>query len=171
MDIILNTCRLSLRQLTFADTHDLFELHTDPEVMKYMTMASYQSMQEAERQLQRYINEYDSIGFGRWAVIRKSDEVFIGLCGIRSLPGHSAPDLGYRLKSQHWGVGYATEAAGAVLHFALHVLGHVRVVAKVLKGNIASIRVLEKIGMQYVRTDRAGEAETLIFEAQTGARS
>ena len=166
MDVILETSRLYLRQLTLADTHNMFELHRDPEVMTYMTLTPYATMQEAEEQLQRYVDEYDRVGFGRWAVIRKSDRAFIGLCGIRSLPGHSAPDLGYRLKSQYWGSGYATEAAGSVLHFALNVLGHNRVVAVVMKDNIGSIRVLEKIGMQYVRTDWANGVEMLMFEAQ-----
>ncbi len=143
MDVILPTGRLYLRRLTLTDTQNLFDLDSDPKVMRCMRGMPCGSLQEAQAQLQRYIDEYQSIGFSRWAVIGKCNEAFVGLCGIRSQPGQPVPDLGYRLKSQFWGGGYATEAAGAVLHFALPTLGYAQVGAVVMKGNIGSIRVLE----------------------------
>ncbi|ETW98497.1 MAG: hypothetical protein ETSY1_18515 [Candidatus Entotheonella factor] len=166
MEVILETHRLYLRRLTQSDAQHLFDLDSDPEVMRYMRARPCQSLKDAQAQLQRYLDEYQSLGISRWAVIGKSDEAFVGLCGLRLWPGQAVPDLGYRLHSPYWGCGYATEAAGAVLHFALHGLGYAQVGAVVIQGNLGSIRVLEKIGMQYVKTAWEGDVETLIYQAQ-----
>jgi [ribosomal protein S5]-alanine N-acetyltransferase len=79
----------------------------------------------------------------------KSSGDFIGWCGVKHVPEDGEYDLGYRFFEQHWGQGYATEAAGAVGDFARqHLLGK-RVVGKAMRDNRASRRVLEKIGLVF----------------------
>jgi ribosomal-protein-alanine N-acetyltransferase len=88
-------------------------------------------------------------GLGRWACIEKSSGDFIGWCGIKHLPEDGEYDIGYRFFEQHWGKGYATEAAGAVCDFARAHLRGKRVVGKSMHENRASRRVLEKIGLTF----------------------
>jgi RimJ/RimL family protein N-acetyltransferase len=80
----------------------------------------------------------------------KSSLDFIGWCGLKARPEMNEIDLGYRFKKSSWGNGYATEAARACIHYGFEKLGLPRIVGRALPPNQASIRVLEKCGMQYV---------------------
>lgn len=93
-------------------------------------------------------------GFGRWAVVHRID-VWLGWCGSKRLPNGDV-DLGYRLLREHWGQGYATEAGGACLELGFGHFGLDTIVGRVAQENLASVRVLEKLGMHYWKTEVSG---------------
>jgi len=94
-------------------------------------------------------NHYEKYGFGRWAVIRKQDDVYIGWCGLKYSPQLDEVDLGFRFFKKHWNKGYATEAAKACIDYGFNHLGLKKIVGRAMNENQSSIRVLEKIGMIY----------------------
>ncbi len=161
MQMLLETDRLILRQFVSADVENLFTLDSDPEVVQYTPNAG-QTCDRALIQTQtlpQFLQYYETYnGYGIWAAIEKSSQEFIGWFLFRPVvhatyfdPNLAHPDdieLGYRLRKASWGKGYATEGAKALLLKGFAELGTQRVIAVALSVNIASIRVLEKVGLQ-----------------------
>jgi RimJ/RimL family protein N-acetyltransferase len=146
---VLETTRLALR--AWRDD-DLPALHRDvlgaPEVMVYSL--GVLSFEQAREWLQRKRRLHDENGFSHWAVIRKSDERLIGVCGIvyQDLPEGRFPEVGYRFARDVWGQGFATEAAGACLDWAWKNKNWGRLTAIIEPANRRSVRVAERIGMR-----------------------
>jgi RimJ/RimL family protein N-acetyltransferase len=145
---VIETQRFYLREFEAGDAEDLFRLNNDPEVIKYTGNPPFVSVEEAAEFVESY-DHYRSYGYGRWAVIQKSDADFLGWCGLKFTPGPDECDIGYRLFRSAWGRGVATETARACIHHGFNVLGLDHIVGRALKDNIASISVLQKIGMKY----------------------
>lgn len=151
MKIITDTKRLILRELSVEDAESFFMLNTDPLVLKYTGDLPFRSVKEATIFLKNY-SEYRKNGFGRWAVVKKENEKFIGWCGLK-LNEESFIDLGFRFFRNEWGKGFATEAAKATIDYGFNVLGIKEIIGRAIPLNLASIRVLEKIQMKYWKTD------------------
>jgi len=90
---------------------------------------------------------------GRWAIHAKSNDAFLGWCGLKLMEDMGTVDLGYRLLPSAWGKGYATEAARYTLQYGFQVLQLEVITGMAHVDNTASLRVLEKIGMQFLRND------------------
>ena len=148
MNALLQTPRLQLRPFSIADAPDFFQLNEDPEVIRYTGDRAFRDLKEARHFLQNY-DHYQKYGYGRWAVIRRSDGAYLGWCGLKYSPNLKETDIGFRFFRSYWGQGYATEAAKVSLDYGLKDLGCPFIVGRAQKANSASIRVLEKIGMQY----------------------
>ncbi len=162
MKIICETERLVLRESVIADAPDLYEMNSDPEVMKYTGDIPFQSVAETEN-LIRYYKDYEKYGYGRWTTILKESDEVIGYCGLKYLEDIKETDLGYRWKKKHWGKGYATEAGKACLQFGFEQLGLEQIIAQVLADNKASVRVLEKLGMTYWKQLHTEENPGLLY--------
>ncbi|MFC4723492.1 GNAT family N-acetyltransferase [Geojedonia litorea] len=145
----IQTDRLVLREITFADKDELFELHTDPDVQKHTGEPVVESLEEIEQSITGRLHDYKTYGFGRLAVIEKGTNAFIGWAGLAYLPEFDKIDIGYRLKKKYWGKGYATEASIAIINYAFNVLQLEQIIAIAMPENKASIKVMEKIGMTY----------------------
>lgn len=150
MSVYLRTDRLTLRQFTRDDVDHLLELDGDPDVRRYLDMATAPSRLEViERILPRFLSFYEhSCGFGYWAAEETGSGAFVGWFHFR--PSATTTDeieLGYRLKPSVWGRGYATEGARALIRTGFEKPGVARVTATALAANAASIRVMEKAGM------------------------
>src|SRR5205085_8074181 len=102
---------------------------------------------DTETALLSVIKHWERHGFGRWAIIDKETERFIGYGGLRMLI--DTPEAVYHLAKAYWGLGLATEVAQASLRFGFHIRGFDRIVAIARPENLASIHVMEKIGMRY----------------------
>jgi RimJ/RimL family protein N-acetyltransferase len=164
VDIYLTTERLTLCWLTPADIDDLFALDSDPEVMRYLTGGKPSTRESIERTLyDRYERE---AGYGRWAARETATGTFIGWFALgraeppgaaaqRPVPPRAAPphdaELGYRLRRDAWGKGYAVEGSQALLHKAFTELDTQRVWAGTMAVNTRSRRVMERIGLRFVR--------------------
>lgn len=145
---ILKTKRLTLREFELSDANSLYELNSDPEVIKYTGDPPFKNIEDAKEFILNY-SHYKKYGFGRWAVILNSTNEFIGWCGIKYTEEKDEHDLGFRFFRKYWGEGYASESAAACVDYAYNLLNINKLYGRAMKDNIASIRVLEKIGMKY----------------------
>lgn len=143
----LLTPRLLLREFTPADAPLLTSLNSDPEVIRYTGDGHVESEAEALRIIEEIILPQYANRIGRWAVHLRDTREFIGWCGLKQIGDEI--DLGYRFYKQHWGQGYATEAAKACLRYGLNEMRFPQVIAKAMYDNHGSIRVMQKIGMRY----------------------
>jgi ribosomal-protein-alanine N-acetyltransferase len=149
MEPTIETERMILRRFNIDDAADFLDLNSDPEVVRYAEKTVMKSLEEARQALlSAPLKDYEQYGYGRFAVIRKSDEELVGFCGMKFLPELNLNELGYRLKKKCWGLGLATEAAAATLRFARDTLELDYAIALILEGNIGSVRVAEKLGMK-----------------------
>lgn len=148
MKIICETERLVLREFSTADAVAFYELNLDKEVMRYTADRVFTSVEESAELIRNY-GEYAKTGFGRWTVLLKETNEVLGWCGLKYIESVNEVDLGYRLKQRYWNKGYATEACNASLDVGFNEYDLELIVGRTMKDNIASRRVLEKIGMTY----------------------
>ncbi|HTD05750.1 GNAT family N-acetyltransferase [Undibacterium sp.] len=145
------TERLVLRRPGLADIPRLFAICGDPQTNLYNPAGPYPDIQKAEAVMAAWISHWQHRGFGQWAIASKDDPAqILGFGGLAVLNYLDEPriNLGFRLATTAWGKGYAAEMAVKALELAF---GHLRlstVYAKVRPANLASISVLERIGMQ-----------------------
>lgn len=147
MNIILETSRLYLRELTLKDFSNLCRSLQDKE-----TMYAYEhafSDEEVQAWLDKQLLSYRQNGFGLWAVIHKEDNIFLGQCGItlQNLHGNLVPEIGYVFQKDFWHNGYALEAAAACKEYAFSKLGFAKVYSIIRENNLASQRLALKNGM------------------------
>jgi [ribosomal protein S5]-alanine N-acetyltransferase len=153
MHIVFETPRLILGQFTEDDASLILQLNSDPEVVKYVHEPVLTSEEQAEKILLDIILPQYKYNLGRWAIYTKTGNKFIGWCGLKYRPELNEIDLGYRLKNNAWGKGYATEAAQATLDHGFNSLDLNVITGRSHIENIASLKVLEKIGMQFIREE------------------
>ena len=162
----LETARLTLRRLEFDDAPFLIRLLNEPSFIENIGDRAVRSTEDAHRYLREGpLAMYESHGFGLWLVARRADDAPIGMCGLLRRDNLPDSDLGYAYLPEHWGKGYAFEAADAVLRHAARKFGLARVLGVVSPGNPGSIRVLEKIGMRFERMQsmNPGEPELRLY--------
>jgi RimJ/RimL family protein N-acetyltransferase len=157
------TPRLRLRPFELEDLEGLAALDSDPEVMRYIGKGQVRSRQDTEMGLQRLMQHQAQHGFGLWAVVRQSDQAFLGWCGLKYLDSTPEIEVGYRLAQNAWGQGFATEAAIASVNYGFAVLELDRIVAIAQPANRASRRVIEKLGMQYEKAARFYETDCVYY--------
>jgi RimJ/RimL family protein N-acetyltransferase len=155
--IYLETARVRLRQYEAADFERMLELDSDPEVMRYLTGGRPSTLEEVRAGTERmllYQRKYDDRLGAFLAELQETGEI-IGWFHLRPdrarLDDTQELELGYRLKRQFWGRGYATEVSRALVRKAFEELGAQRVFAQALATNLASRRVMEKVGLHFER--------------------
>jgi RimJ/RimL family protein N-acetyltransferase len=164
----LETDRLVLRPPEVADLDGYAAVFADPEVVRFLWTAP-QTRDESLAAIERMRKHWDRHGIGLFSVVRKEDERLLGRVGFllwdparwvnamrEELDGELETEVGWTIGSEHWGRGYATEAATACRDFALGELGLTRLVSVIAPENAASIRVAEKIGESFEREDLPG---------------
>ena len=154
---ILETKRLILQVPQLSDLDHLIALRTDPQVMRCLGgfgepfgSGKIQDVKEIEYQLSLAQDYYDTYGLGFFCAFEKTTGDFIGQAGLFHVCFNTKqPDieLAYRLHKKHWGKGYATELALALIDWGLHQYKLPKIIAAVHPGNKRSIAVLEKSGM------------------------
>jgi ribosomal-protein-alanine N-acetyltransferase len=143
----IETDRLRLRIICRDDLDDIASLFADPDVVKYVGDGKPTGREEAAKAVESIIAHWQKHGFGRWIAADKANGAFIGFGGLRSLFG--TPEVVYHLKKKNWGKGLATELARAALRFGFEERHFDRIVAITKPPNIASVHVMEKLGMQF----------------------
>jgi RimJ/RimL family protein N-acetyltransferase len=150
------TARLLLRAATAADRMDLHSLEQDPEVMRYLNGGRPTPLEpDADEGFLMPRGAQD----GLWVVVEPRTGSFLGWVSLR-VQGETG-DLGYRFRRDAWGQGYATEAATAVVADAFERLGVVRIAAQTMAVNLASRRLMQRLGMRHERTFFADYPEAL----------
>jgi len=153
-DSFLETERLILRRFRQADRDNLVELDSDPEVMRYLNGGLPTPRAVVESDILPRFLRYDAGCGGCFAAIEKVRGAFIGWFSLYAADGDGTFRLGYRLRRSAWGKGYATEGARALIRTGFVDLGMRRVEADTYEYNVASRRVMEKVGMSLVRSYR-----------------
>jgi len=150
-NVVLETERLFLRHLTTDDVDAIFAVIGDPETMKFYSQTF--TRDDAVRWVARSQERYCSDGYGLFAVVLKSSGEVIGDCGLvrQDIEGESMLEVGYHVRRDHWGHGYATEAARACLNYAFRNLAADKVVSLILPENLPSRGVAERNGMTIER--------------------
>ncbi len=147
--IIIETNRLILRTWEEQDIDLMTVINQNPKVCEFLPAIGNRESTEAS--VRKIMQHYDEYGFCLYAVELKSTHEFIGWVGlaIPSFEAHFTPavEIGWRLSSNHWNQGYATEAAKAILDYAFNILDLNEVVSFTAVNNKPSRRVMEKIGL------------------------
>ncbi|UNU22789.1 GNAT family N-acetyltransferase [Microcoleus vaginatus] len=144
----IETARLYLRQFTPNDLDELYRIYSDSEVMKYLS-EGVRNREETAADLFQIIADWEKHAFGLWAVVNKENNQLIGDGGLRFLRETSEVEVGYVLAKAYWGKGLASEVAAASIKYGFEVLNLEKIIAVADAENIASRRVMEKMGMKY----------------------
>lgn len=144
----IETERTIMRKLSKEDALDFYNLNLDKEVLKYTGDKPFENLQASIDFLKNY-DQYVKYGVGRFAVIEKPTLKFIGWCGLKYNQEKNEYDIGFRFYRKYWNKGFATETAKKCLEFGFNNRMIDKIVGRVMKENTSSIKVLEKIGMQY----------------------
>lgn len=155
-DLILETERLVFRPFAPDDLGLLAELHSDPQVQRYI--GGMWPPEEVQRRLDFYVGQQAELGWSKWKACLKADGSFVGRAGVSLDPDLGEPELGYSFARRAWGQGLASETAPAVLAWMWANTDVPEVAAFAVSENLASRRVLEKAGMVFEReADRHGD--------------
>lgn len=146
---MFETDRLILRRLDEWDVDEIYALRSDPEVMRFIRAP--QNRLETVNWLNLVSSRWTSDGIGFCAIIEKRTNKFIGWCGLWRLKETNELEIGYAINKKDWGKGFATEAARFFLQYAFERLKPDKIVAVAEPENLPSRRVMEKIGMKFVR--------------------
>jgi [ribosomal protein S5]-alanine N-acetyltransferase len=147
----LDTERLFIRPWEDADRAAFTVMATDPEVMRYVHGGTPYSEQEIDEFLARQARQLAEHGICMGAVVEKASGEIVGVAGTQPLGESGDLEIGWWLARRVWGRGYATEAGGAAMRHVIETLGRPRAVAIIDPGNDASVRVVQRLGMQYDR--------------------
>jgi RimJ/RimL family protein N-acetyltransferase len=160
--MFLDTARLILRHFTEADADLLLALDSDPEVMRHLHAGPLGDRETYVKQIRErflpYYQRFSNRGF--WAAVEKASGQFVGWFVLRPAMDYRLAaevqfrsddvELGYRTHQAFWGRGYATEVSRALIEIAFQDPGVFFVVATTSAQNVASYRVMEKLGMRRV---------------------
>ena len=157
----LRTERLVLRPLDATDLDEYVALFHDAEVLRFIGDGTAATREEVVAWHERTLRRKETEGWDMRTVLRH-DGTFVGRCGIavHDLDHGVEHEVGYIIAREHWGKGYATEAALACLDYAFNTLGWKRVIHIIAPGNVASVAVARKIGSAFLGTQQGLAAVT-----------
>jgi len=160
----IETRRLVLRPMNWEDVDPLLAIFSDPVVMAAFSAEPF-GREQMEGWVQRNLEHQEQYGYGLFTVILAESGLVIGDCGIEhmELKGQRVAELGYDLRSDHWGRGLATEAAIAVRDLAFETLQLPSLGSLIRRDNHRSQRVAEKVGMHLIDADVYGDGQYWLF--------
>ena len=159
----LETDRMYLRPLCMQDVPQVYQMDRNPKVMRYIGKARAPKTHSAVVDwVKRRMAKGD--GLGTWSAFLKKDRTFVGCFLLIQLENSRHVEIGYRLREEYWGLGLATEGAQRVLTYAFHHLALENVVGIAYPEHVLSRKVLEKLGLQYLKKDRYYDVEVVYYE-------
>ena len=163
--IVCETSRLILRKFNEGDVEPLLSFLGDPAVMRFSITGAETREDIQTKYLPSCLRRYSRDGLGQWAVVRKSDGLCIGECGIcaQEIDSEIEFEISYRMRRDCWGIGLATEAARACRDYGFKKAGLRRLISIIESENAASIRVAEKIGMTLEKSVSFHKIPVLIY--------
>lgn len=149
MGFEITTERLHLTELENSDVQFVFDLFTDADCIRFIGDRGINNLTDANTYLQdRLMASYSKHGFGLYKVTLKNDSQAMGICGLVKRDENKPPDIGFAFLPGFRGGGFCTEAAQAILNWSQAKKISQKILAYTNPDNAASIRVLEKIGLQ-----------------------
>ena len=169
---MITTERLILRRPRADDAADLAVAYADPEVVRFMGDGSTATLAEVEAGIERWLERWESWGMSLFSLERREDGRVLGRAGfLRWDPetwqaGGDETELGWLLAREHWGHGYATEAALALRDWAFGETGLTRLISLIAPTNLRSIAVAEKLGERYERDVEVRGKPTMLYSVE-----
>ena len=152
--IIIETERTIIRRFNEGDYQAVFEFGSNKEVNNYTGDITLESLQHAKEIIANvWLSDYQKYGYGRWAVIYKAENKIIGFAGLKYLPEINETDIGFRFLPEYWGIGIATEVSKEIIKYGFTKLNLTKIIGIAMPENIASCKVLEKIGLKFEKID------------------
>jgi RimJ/RimL family protein N-acetyltransferase len=146
---LIETERLVLSGWRMDQLGDLMRLHGDARVARYLRSGGLVWTEaECRAALSHWITLFETQQLGKLRITRKSDGVLVGRAGFGLYPPTGEPEIGYSLFPEHWGKGYATEAATALCGWAFSMAGYARIIGFADVRNAASIKILRRLGLK-----------------------
>jgi RimJ/RimL family protein N-acetyltransferase len=160
----VDTARLLLRPPQAADAAPLLEIHQDPAVVKYVLFGTTQAgITGAWRSVAMMIGHWHLRGYGQWTVVERESGDVIGRVGLWYPEGWPGLELGWIIRRERWGCGFATEAAEAALVWTWDHVATDHVISIIQPDNHRSIRVAEKIGETPERREVVNGVESVVY--------
>ncbi len=161
---VIKTDRLILRGWKNSDHDSLYSLNSDPLFVKYIGEGKALTREESWRVLALFCGHWELKGFGLWAVELSEKNEFIGRVGLWEPEGWPGIELGWGISPDHWGRGYATEAARASLKWAFEEMRLSSLISIIHKDNSASKRVATRIGESYSHSLRIKDIDCDVYK-------
>lgn len=143
----LTTRRLMLRGFTEQDAEPLCRILSQDGVLRYFPNSNPPALERIQNMIAHQRAHWKEFGYGRWAVVLRTGQTCIGWAGLEFLPEMNEAEVAYLLSKDYWGQGLATEAALAAVQYGFETAGLARIVGIVHVENVASRRVMDKLGM------------------------
>ena len=141
--------RLLFRKILPGDAKDLFLIRSNDDVMRFMDVTRFESIEDAEKLILLVEESYKKETGINWAIIEKQSNSFVGYFGFfRIIPEHCRAEIGYALKPEYWGKGYMYETINRMAKFGFESMKLHSIEANVNPDNEKSKRVLERIGFK-----------------------
>ena len=164
MEYIIETAQVKLRQFTENDARAVFEFGSNKEVQKFTGDPLLTSLKQAENIIKNvWYNDYKKYGYGRLAVIFKPENKLIGFAGLKYLPEFNETDIGFRFLPEYWGKGIATEISKEIINYGFTVLNLQKIIGIADPKNVASCKVLEKIGLTFYKKDTYNNEDSKVY--------
>jgi RimJ/RimL family protein N-acetyltransferase len=162
--VILTTPRLVLSEFTPEDAPFIFKLLNTPGWIKYIGTRNINTENDARDYINnKLITSYKQHGFGFYNVRKKDDDEAVGMCGIIKREHLDDPDIGFALLPEYEGNGYAYESASAVMDYAKDTLKFKRLSAITVPFNKSSIKLIEKIGLNFEKMIHENNEHLMLF--------
>jgi len=168
---VIETPRLSLREISTGDDEFIFALMNEPAYLQFIGDRGIRTLENARTYiLDKFAPSYAKFGYGLYLVELKERQVSIGICGLVKRDTLEHPDIGFAFLREHWFRGFAFEAASAALDYGFGALGLKTVLGITSPANQASIRLLEKLGLQYQKMIRVPpiDRDNMLYSTEGG---
>ncbi|MCW3160656.1 GNAT family N-acetyltransferase [Chryseobacterium oryctis] len=150
VDKFYETERLILRPMSLDDKEFIFELYNSPKFIKYIGDRNIKTVSDAENYIKnRFLPQFDKLGFGNYLMITKEGNHKIGGVGIFEREGLDVVDIGFSLLEEFEGKGYAYEASLKVKSIGMDDFGLKKISAITTRDNFSSQKLIEKLGLKF----------------------
>ena len=146
----IKTDRLNLRHFKREDLETYSVIMGDNQIARCFPKGDSYTRKESKKSFNNILSHWMKYGFGLWAVTKTENDQVFGRCGLNYILESSEVELDFVISKNYWNQGYATEASEAVIYYGFKILYLDRIIALSKPENIASLRVIKKIGMKYI---------------------
>ena len=155
------TERLILRPTIIEDAYFILELMNTPLWLQNIGDRCVHTIEAAEQYIEEKIrSQFKKLGFANYTVVRKEDNILMGSIGLYDRPGMEGIDIGFAFLPEYFGIGYAFEGASKLFDAAINEFNLQKIKAITIPTNVTSQKLLEKLGLQFVKMIRIGDDST-----------